>query len=357
MKNKYFLTIKEVLLTRSNIEWSAMFLGFALIWMISGVLVEKEETLEAYVEKESMVRVIEQVSQDFTREILVKGFAEADKKVELKAETSGRVISLPAKQGSLVKEGDPICSIFLAEKESYFKKAELEYRSAQKLFDEGLYSSNQFQNIKSNFERAKLELDNATIKAPFSGIVDRIALDEGDFLTRGATCAVLLDLDPMIVSGEISETDIRFVNIGSDAKIETLDGKSHMGKVSFISSSANSRTHTFRVEVTIKNKDGLIKDGSSARIYLPGENQLANLVPLSILRLDDAGDLGIRIVGDSGTVEFININLIQDTEKGAWISGLPKKSRIITVGQDYVSDGEKVEVAIDERLMSNERVN
>ena len=62
-------------------------------------------------------------------------------------------------------------------------------------------------------------------------------------------------------------------------------------------------------------------------------------------------------MGDSGTVEFININLIQDTEKGAWISGLPKKSRIITVGQDYVSDGEKVEVAIDERLMSNERVN
>ena len=45
MKNKYFLTIKEVLLTRSNIEWSAMFLGFALIWMISGVLVEKEETI------------------------------------------------------------------------------------------------------------------------------------------------------------------------------------------------------------------------------------------------------------------------------------------------------------------------
>ena len=84
--------------------------------MISGVLVEKEETLETYVEKESMVRVIEQISQDFTREILVKGFAEADKKVELKAETSGRVISLPVKQGSIVKEGDPICSIFLDEK-------------------------------------------------------------------------------------------------------------------------------------------------------------------------------------------------------------------------------------------------
>ena len=56
-------------------------------------------------------------------------------------------------------------------------------------------------------------------------------------------------------------------------------------------------------------------------------------------------------------MEFININLIQDTERGAWISGLPKKSRIITVGQDYVSDGERVKVAIDERLMSDERIN
>ena len=94
---------------------------------------------------------------DVLKEAQHKGFAEADKKVELKAETSGRVISLPVKQGSIVKEGDPICSIFLAEKESFFKKAELEYRSAQKLFDEGLYSSNQFQNIKSNFETYNLD--------------------------------------------------------------------------------------------------------------------------------------------------------------------------------------------------------
>ena len=65
----------------------------------------------------------------------------------------------------------------------------------------------------------------------------------------------------------------------------------------------------------------------------------------------------VIIVGDSVTVQFVNVNLIQDTEDGAWISGLPNKSRIITVGQDYVSDGEKVEVAIDDRLMSDERIN
>jgi len=357
MKNKYYLTTKDVLLTRSNIEWSAMFLGFALIWMISGMLIKEEEIIETYVEKQSTVRIIDQTSSIYTREILIKGFAEADKKVELKAETSGRVISLPVKQGSYVEKGQQICSIFMAEKESFFKKAELEFKSAEKLFKEGLYSSNQFQNIKSNYERAKLELDNATIKAPFAGIVDRIPLDEGDYLTRGSTCAVLLDLDPMIISGEISESDIGFIKIGSIAKVETLDGQKSEGEISFISSSANNKTHTFRIEVTVDNQSGKIKDGASARVFLPGEESLANLVPLSILRLDDAGDLGVRIVDESGLVEFKKIKLIQDTKKGAWVSGLPQKSRIITVGQDYVSDGEKVQVAVDERLMQNERIN
>lgn len=357
MFNKYITLIKETLMTRSNIEWSAMFLGFSAIWMVSGFFAQEEAIQEIVFDKESTVRVIDQTSKPYVREILVKGFAEADKKVELKAETSGRVISLPVEQGSFVKKGQPICSIFMAEKESFFKKAELEFKSAEKLFEEGLYSSNQFQNIKSNYERAKLELDNATIKAPFPGIIDRIALDEGDFLTRGSTCAVLLDLDPMIIIGDISETDIGFITIGSAAKVETLDGNQFEGKISFISSSANNKTHTFRIEVTVDNKLGNIKDGASARIFLQGENQLANLVPLSILRLDDAGDLGVRIVDESGLVKFIKINLIQDTKQGAWVSGLPNKARIITVGQDYVSDGEKVEVAIDERYMTDERVN
>ena len=200
-------------------------------------------------------------------------------------------------------------------------------------------------------------LDNASIKAPFDGIVDRISIDEGDFLSRGSTCATLLDLDPMILVGEISESDLMNISTGSPALIETIDGNKFNGTISYIASSANPYTHTFRIEVEVSNEAGLIKDGASAKIFVSGKEQMANIVPLSILRLDDAGALGIRIVTESGTVEFININLIQDTEKGAWISGLPRKSRIITVGQDYVSDGEKVEVAIDDRLMSDERIN
>ena len=351
------LAFKSYLTTRSNIEWSIMFISFAMIWMISGYFYQPEIQTQEVVKDDITVRVINQNSIPYQEEILIKGFAEADKKVELKSETSGKVTALPIQQGSFVRKGDVICSLFVAEKESFFKKAQLEFKSAEKLFDEGLYSSNQLQNIKSNFERAKLELDNASIKAPFDGIVDRIAIDEGDFLTRGSTCATLLDLDPMILAGEISESDLMNISKGSPALIETIDGNKFNGKISYIASSANPVTHTFRIEVKVENKQNLIKDGASAKIFISGKEQLANLVPLSILRLDDQGNLGVRLISSQGTVEFKKIDLIQDTKNGVWVSGLPSSSKIITVGQDYVNDGEKVNFALDQRLNPNEKLN
>ena len=334
-----------------------MFISFATIWMISGYFYSPEIRIEKVQKEELVVRVMDQNSVPYKEKILIKGFAEADKKVDLKSETSGRVVSLPVEQGSFVKKGEIICSLFVAEKESFFKKAELEFKSAKKLFDEGLYSSNQLQNIKSNFERAKLELDNASIKAPFDGIVDRISIDEGDFLSRGSTCATLLDLDPMILVGEISESDLINISKGSKAFIETLDGNTFNGEISFIAASANPFTHTFRVEVKVENTNSLIKDGASAKIYVSAKEQMANLIPLSILRLDDQGNLGVRLISNQGTVEFKEIDLIQDTNSGVWVSGLPSSSRIITVGQDYVNEGEKVKFAFDQRLNPNERAN
>ena len=105
------------------------------------------------------------------------------------------------------------------------------------------------------------------------------------------------------------------------------------------------------------NVENLIKDGASAKIFISGKEQLANLVPLSILRLDDQGNLGVRLISSQGTVEFKKIDLIQDTKNGVWVSGLPSSSKIITVGQDYVNDGEKVNFALDQRLNPNEKLN
>jgi len=344
-------------LQRSNLEWASIFIGFAIIWMVSGLFVQEPAAPALIEKKEAIVRVIDQKAEDYSKQIIIKGFTKADKKVFVKSETSGKIIGLPIPQGTSVKKGEVICSLFVAERQSNFDKAELDYNSAKKLYEEELYSSKQLQNAKSNYERAKLELDYATIKAPFDGVVDKIDLDVGDFLNRGSTCATVLDLDPMIVAGDISEDELQTVSKNSDVYIVTNDGQEYKGKVTFISSSADEMMHTFDIEISIPNPLGNIKDGQTAKVVASAIPQPAHIVPLSILRLDEAGNLGVRVVNKENLVEFYKVEIIQDTEKGVWISGLPFNSRIITVGQDYVNNNEKVDIAVDYRMNKDENVN
>ena len=355
---KFLSSILKSILSISNLQSAGIFLFFASIWMISGFFVETEIPTKQVIIEETTVRVMKQSSQPFARNIVLKGSAEADKNVQLRAETSGQVIGLPVAQGQFVKKGSPICQIFVGDKDEVAKEASLNYETAKKLFDEGLYSNSQLQSAKARYERAFQDLDFASVKAPFDGIVDRIDLDVGDFLPRQGVCATVLDLNPILISAEISENDMSEISLGSSAKVELNNGKVFEGNVKFISSSANPVTRTFRVEISVPNPESEIKDGMTSEVTLKGTERLAHLVPVSVLRLDSNGDLGIRTIDGDGLVAFRSIELIEDTSRGAWISGLDTISTIITVGQDYVSQGEKVSIALDSRFTdSNERIN
>ena len=62
------------------------------------------------------------------------------------------------------------------------------------------------------------------------------------------------------------------------------------------------------------------------------------------MSLSDQGKLGIRVVNNKNEVEFKTIKILEDTTEGLWISGLPPKARIITLGQEYVFQGQTVKV-------------
>jgi multidrug efflux system membrane fusion protein len=62
------------------------------------------------------------------------------------------------------------------------------------------------------------------------------------------------------------------------------------------------------------------------------------------LSLNDQGKLGIRTVDENNSVEFKEIEILEDTTDGLWISGLNENERIITLGQEYVFQGQTVKV-------------
>jgi multidrug efflux system membrane fusion protein len=71
---------------------------------------------------------------------------------------------------------------------------------------------------------------------------------------------------------------------------------------------------------------------------------LAHRVAPSLFTLDDNGVVGLRGVNDNNRVVFYPVNVVEDAPDGAWVTGLPGIVRLITVGQEFVSAGELVDV-------------
>ena len=290
---------------KQTYKTAAILASFLVIWMVSGSMIEEEnfEKNSSKLDTLSSVTIVNSKAINKSKILKSSGFTEADKFVQVRAEVSGRLIARPVQQGDYVEEGDLICQLYIAGREAYPK-----------------------------------------IVAPFSGYLETLRVEEGDFLNTGAVCAALIDPDPMLIVADIAEKDIAQVELGSEASAKLISGRYISGEVTFIASSADKNTRTFRVEISVDNKDRTIRDGVSAEIYIKGKAEAAHKISPAILSLNDQGKLGVRTVTADNRVEFKEINILEDTNSGMWVSGLGEDARIITLGQEYVFQGQTVNV-------------
>ena len=290
---------------KQTYKTAAITATFLTIWMISGNLIEDEVNPQSESSLDTLASVTVVSSKALQKSPFIKasGFTEADKFVQVRAEVGGRVVEVPVKRGDFVKKGDLICQLYIAGREAYPK-----------------------------------------IVAPFSGYLETVNVDSGDYLNLGGICASLIDPDPMLLIADIAEKEIAQVKLGSVAKAKLISGREIQGEVAFIATSADKNTRTFRVEISVANSDRTIRDGVSAEIFIQGNALPAHRISPAILSLNEQGKLGIRVVNTKNEVEFRAIEIMEDTTEGLWISGLPASARIITLGQEYVFQGQVVEV-------------
>lgn len=278
---------------------------FLIVWMVSGSLVEEKVSpkSESSLATLSSVTVLNSKAIMKSKTIRASGFTEADKFIQVRAELGGRVIETPFKQGDYVQEGDLLCQLYVAGREAYPK-----------------------------------------IKAPFSGYLESLNVDKGDYLNTGGICGSLIDSNPMLLVADIAEKEIADIEVGANAMARLISGNEILGKVSFIATSADKNTRTFRVEIQVDNKERKIRDGVSAEIFIESKKVFSHKISPAILTLNDQGKLGIRTVNVDNAVEFRVIEILEDTTDGLWVSGLEENERIITLGQEYVFQGQTVNV-------------
>lgn len=204
------------------------------------------------------------------------------------------------------------------------------------------------QAAQAGIAGAEMDITRLGIHAPFAGLLETDTAELGALLQPGAACATIIQLDPIKIVGFVPEMQVARVALGATAGARLIDGRNVVGTVSFVSRSADQLTRTFRVEITLPNADLSIRDGQTADIAIEAEGDLAHLIPQSSLTLDNDGQMGIRTVGADDTAQFLPVRLLRDTIKGVWVAGLPETVDVITVGQEYVTDGVPVAPSFEE---------
>ncbi len=341
------------------------------------------------------VVVIESEAKTINSAVQLRGLTEASRQVELRAETSGQVVSEPLRRGSFVNAGDLMCQLDPGTRESSLAEArarlaeakaggpasEARLSEAQAGLDEALINENAasalaedgfasdtrvaqtralvqaarsavqsaesglssaqaaIQAAEAGVAAAQKEIERLKMTAPFAGLLEADTAEIGSLLQAGSLCATIIQLDPIKLVGFVPEIDVSRVEVGALAGARLVSGQEVQGRVTFLSRQADLTTRTFRVEIEVANADMSIRDGQTADILISAAGTLAHLLPGSALTLDDEGTLGVRIADPDNITRFVPVTLQRDTLDGVLVTGLPETARVIVVGQEFVTDG------------------
>ena len=301
------------------------------------------------------VRAIRAVERE--NQLTLFGRTEAIRMVELKAETSGRVISRAVEKGDRVKKGDVVVRLAmddrqarLAEAEAVLEQRRIAYNAdlklAQKQFRAKVTlaaSRAALESAKAALESNQLDIERTMIRASFDGIVNDLPLEVGDYAAVETIVASIVDLDTILVVGEVSERNVAKIKVGAPAEVYLSSGERAEGIVRYVSKIGSEATRTFRVEVGVKNPGYAIAEGMTTELRLNTGKVKAHYISPAVLTLSDKGVIGVKTVNAANQVEFFPVKIIADTSEGIWLTGLPETTTLITVGQEFVLPGQSVE--------------
>ena len=344
---------------RSKLVATILTIGI-IAWMGSGFIfpaaedetdtAERPDRIVAVAVRSSEAQTVEQV-------FVAEGQALPDRDTVIRVETSGQVAEVLLKKGQVVTANELIARVDPAERvaqliraEEDMRFAERELSQAETLLARGAQTGNVVAEKRADLKAAELQLISAKkaiqdteITAPFAGRLDALSIDPGEFVSVGSEVARIVDMDPLTIAFQVPQQAIGTLREGLVAKVAFITGQERIGTVRYVGTNADAATRTFRAEVEVENGNGEIPAGLSARVAIPTGTEVAHFISPAILSLGTDGELGIKTVTADNIVEFHEIAIVRAQTDGIWISGLPARANIITVGQGFVRAGEAVD--------------
>jgi hypothetical protein len=253
---------------------------------------------------------------NITQGLDISGTVKAVNYAVIKARVAGELKEVVAREGDAVKAGDVLARIDPTEYQRRWQQA-AEQASAAKsqmeiaqrawdsnkaLVEQGFISKAAMDNSIASYQGAisshkaalagsdvaQKALEDATLRAPFSGIVSGRAAQVGERVAIDAKIMELVDLNQLEVEVPLSPSESMDVRVGQIAALQVEDRKETVGaKVKRISPSAQTGSRSVLIYLTLDKADGLRHGLFAKGILGMGKSQIL-AVPLSAVRTDRA---------------------------------------------------------------------
>lgn len=291
------------------------------------------------------------------RRAVLSCVTEADRRASAVARGAGVITELNVSRGSRVRAGDTLARLSdegrtanVAQAQALLDQRLAEYEANKTLIERGDAPRNTLPALeaavaaaRAALAAAEAEADRSVVKAPIDGIVDSTGFQVGQAVQAGNEIAVIVDPDPMLAVGRVSEARRTSLSEGQEATIRFIDGTTVLGTVNFVGLSADTATRTYPVEATMPNPHATIADGVTCEMAVTLAPIEATAVPRSALVFSDAGLLGVRVADTESRAQFVPVTVVEDARDVVWVTGIDTATDVIVVGQDFVKEGDLVE--------------
>jgi HlyD family secretion protein len=266
------------------------------------------------------------------------GTVRAERDAVLAFGTVGRVKAVHRSLGDTVREGEVIAELENEDLVAAFETAKSEHERVESLVRARTIASYEREGARRMLELSRANLEKSLIRAPFEGIITELNLEAGELsqiTTPDPRAKVrLVDLRPRYIEAEIDEVDLRFVQVGAEARVEVLATRAEafnarVRRVIPFVSTLREQDRTAQVELELEHGAPLLPPGASADVEIVAARRVGvTTVPTRAV----LGRAGSRYVFrfDSGVARKAPVEVgLGNYERTEVISGITEGARLV----------------------------
>lgn len=308
------------------------------------------------------VEVVELEPANATLELDLPGEVSGERDANLAAANGGFVERVRVSEGEYVQKGASLMSVDsaiyaaqLEQADAQLEQAALDLKRIEALGDLATDANltgarTQVRVAQASRDLAAARMARAVVKAPFSGVVASVAVEEGEVAQPGSPVARLIQLDPAVVTLSVSDRDVVALAVGAPVTVTTAANSQRLsGVVKRVSPAADLRTRAFPVEVEVSNADGALLPGMIARVT--AERPVAEsvmVIPQDWL-VTEGDRRGVFVTqGDVATWRDVTLGQVIH-DKVVVTEGLSQGDRVIITGHRDLVDGDPLIVSREGR--------